>query len=172
MLIRPEMPADHTAIRRVNLAAFGSPLEAALVEQLRGDGLLIASLVAVDDASQVVGHIAFGPVTIVAAEADEMKIASLAPMSVLPSHQHRGIGSMLVEHGIEACRQAHYQAIIVVGHRRYYPRFGVSNAPVAGLRNPFASDAGAFMGLELIQGALSGMEGRVVYPEAFSQFLK
>jgi putative acetyltransferase len=169
VLIRPETPEDYAAIREVNLAAFGSPLEAALVERLRDDGLVIASSVAVDDAGQVVGHILFSPVTIVAAQGDQMQVASLAPMSVLPSHQRRRIGSMLVEHGIDKCRRAHHRAIVLVGHPRYYPRFGFTHALVAGLKNPFAADE-AFMGLELVRGALSEIEGRVVYPEAFNQF--
>ena len=169
VLIRPETPDDYAAIREVNLAAFGSPLEAALVERLRDDGLVIASLVAVDDAGQVVGHILLSPVRIMATKGDQMQVASLAPMSVLPSHQRRGIGSMLVEHGIEVCKRAHYHAIVLVGHPRYYPRFGFTHALVAGLKNPFAADE-AFMGLELVRGALSEIEGCVVYPEAFNQF--
>ena len=169
VLIRPETPDDYAAIREVNLAAFGSPLEAALVERLRDDGLVIASLVAVDKAGQVVGHILLSPVRIMANKGDQMQVASLAPMSVLPSHQRRGIGSMLVEHGIEVCKRAHYHAIVLVGHPRYYPRFGFTHALVAGLKNPFAADE-AFMGLELVRGALSEIEGRVVYPEAFNQF--
>ena len=169
LLIRPETPDDYAATRKVNLAAFGSPLEATLVERLRGDGLVIASLVAVDDAGQVVGHILFSPVTIMTTEGDRIQVASLAPMSVLPSHQRRGIGSMLVAHGIEVCRRAHYRAIVLVGHPSYYPRFGFSHAVVAGLKNPFVADE-AFMGLELVRGTLSGIEGRVVYPEAFDEF--
>ncbi len=169
VLIRPETPDDYAAIREVNLAAFGSPLEAALVERLRGDGLVIASLVAVDDAGQVVGHILFSPVRIMTTRGDQMQVASLAPMSVLSSCQRSGIGSMLVEHGIEVCKRAHYHAIVLVGHPRYYPRFGFTHALVAGLKNLFAADE-AFMGMEFVRGALSEIEGCVVYPEAFNQF--
>ena len=165
------MPDHYAAIRKVNLAAFSSPLEAALVERLRDDGLVITSLVAIDDADQVVGHILFSPVTIMASRGDQMQAASLAPMSVLPSHQRSGIGSMLVKHGIKVCRQAHYRAIVVVGHPNYYPRFGFSHALVAQLKNPFAADE-AFMGLELVRGALPDIEGTVVYPEAFKQLAR
>jgi len=169
VLIRPETVDDYAAIREVNLAAFGSALEATLVERLRDDGLVIASLVAVDGAGQFVGHILFTPVTIMATDGDQMQVASLAPMCVLPSHRRRGIGSMLVEHGIEVCRRAHCRAMVLVGHPSYDPRFGFSHAVVAGLKNPFAADE-AFMGLELVRGFLSDIEGRVVYPEASNQF--
>lgn len=151
------------------MAAFDSPLEATLVERLREDGLVIASLLAVDDTRRVLGHILFSPVTIVTGTGDQMQVASLAPMSVLPSHQRRGIGSMLVERGIQACRQAHSRAVVVVGHVNYYPRFGFSYALVSRLANPFAAGE-AFMGLELDRGALSDMDGTVVYPKAFKVF--
>ena len=75
---------------------------------------------------------------------------------------------MLIKHGVETCRGAHYRAIVLVGHPNYYPRFGFSHALVAGLKNPFATDE-AFMGLELVDGALSGIEGHVVYPKVFSE---
>ena len=76
---------------------------------------------------------------------------------------------MLVERGIQACRQAHSRAVVVVGHINYYPRFGFSHALVSRLTNPFAAGE-AFMGLELVRGALSDMEGMVVYPPAFQVF--
>jgi putative acetyltransferase len=169
VIICPETPEHYAAIRALHVAAFDSPLEATLVERLREDGLVIASLLAVDDTRRVLGHILFSPVTIVTGTGDQMQVASLAPMSVLPSHQRRGIGSVLVERGIQACRQAHSRAVVVVGHMNYYPRFGFSHALVSRLANPFAAGE-AFMGLELDRGALSDMDGTVVYPKAFKVF--
>ena len=76
---------------------------------------------------------------------------------------------MLVERGLEACKQAGYRAAIVVGHPNYYPRFGFSHALVANLENPFAN-GDAFMGIALARGSLSGLDdGRIVYPEVFNQ---
>lgn len=167
VIIRAETADDLAAIGAVNRAAFGGEEEARLVELLRNEGAMIASFVAVDPSGEMVGHILFSPATIVT-PMNEMQVASLAPMAVVPSRQRQGVGSMLVKHGLQACKQAGYRAVIVVGHLNYYPRFGFSHAVVHRLENPFATDD-AFMGLELAPGSLSNLEGRIVYPKAFDQ---
>ena len=90
---------------------------------------------------------------------------ALAPMSVRPDRQRQGIGSALVRAALERARQQGWQAVIVLGHPGYYPRFGFSAALARPLASPFSGDA--FMALELIPGALQGGAGRVVYPSAF-----
>lgn len=168
MLIRREAGGDYDSINRVNRQAFDGDQEARLVELLRKESFIITSLVAVDDAGEVVGHVLFSPATIVIA-ADERQVASLAPLAVVPSRQRRGIGSRLVEHGLHECKLAGYRAAIVVGHPNYYPRFGFSHALVSTLENPFAN-GDAFMGVELARGSLSGLgQGRIVYPDVFNQ---
>ena len=168
MLIRAETTADIAAIDQVNREAFSGHQEARLVGLLRERANVIASLIAVDQSRQVVGHILFSPATLVTSS-HEIQVASLAPMAVLPVFQRRGIGSMLVERGLKECKQAGYRAAIVVGHPNYYPRFGFSASVVANLENPF-TQSDAFMGIELSRGALSDLGGgRVVYPDVFNQ---
>ena len=48
MIIRPEEDIDHASVRRLHLAAFETPAEADLVENLRRDGSAVVSLVAVE----------------------------------------------------------------------------------------------------------------------------
>jgi putative acetyltransferase len=168
MLIRAECSEDVVAIDRVNREAFGSDVEARLVEALRHARAVISSLVAVDNQGHVVGHILFSPATIITAS-HEMRVASLAPMAVTPARQRTGIGSMLIGRGLQECKRAGYRAAIVVGHPSYYPRFGFSSALVANLNNPFAK-GDAFMGIELANGSLSDLDdGQIVYPDAYNQ---
>ena len=58
MLIRPEAESDHDLIRLVNEEAFGRTDEAVLVDQLRRDGAVLLSLIALDG-NRGVGHIMF-----------------------------------------------------------------------------------------------------------------
>jgi hypothetical protein len=48
----------------------------------------------------------------------------LAPMAVLTKLQEKGIGSQLVKTGIEICSTQGYDAVVVLGHPEYYPKFG------------------------------------------------
>lgn len=164
MCIREETPRDHDAIREVNRLAFKGEDEAQLVDRLRADGLVVASLVAVEG-GRVVGHILFSELPIETPNG-VVRAAALAPMAVRPERQRRGIGCALVRQGLEVCRERGHSIILVVGHPTYYPRFGFSAERAGNLRAPFSGDA--FMALELTPGALEGVVGTVRYPEAFS----
>ncbi|MGH9372628.1 MAG: hypothetical protein ACRD15_13960 [Vicinamibacterales bacterium] len=50
--------------------------------------------------------------------------------------------------------------------RQLRPRFGFSTEQARFLESPFPPEA--FMALELTPGALSGIRGRVRYPDAFA----
>jgi putative acetyltransferase len=162
--IRGERKEDFEGVRRVNEAAFGQPAEADLVDALRSGGAATVSLVA-EVKGQIVGHILFSPVTVQGA--DDLKAVGLGPMAVLPEHQRRGIGSLLIRKGLEYCRKAGIQAVVVLGHPDYYPRFGFRRASSWGLRCEFDAPDEAFMALELIPNVLSGRSGVVNYHAAF-----
>lgn len=164
--IRRETPADEAAIHALNLAAFGGSLEADLVDALRREARPFVSLVAVDGDS-IVGHIAFSPASL---DSDAGKpIAGLGPMAVLPSRQRQGIGSALVEAGLEHCRTAGFVAVVVLGHATYYPRFGFVRASDFGLGCEYDVPEEVFMARELEPDALAHAlgPGLVRYHPAF-----
>jgi len=122
--IREEIPADQDAIRKINELAFEHGPEATLVDRLRVSCERYVSFVAVDQGT-VIGHILFTPVTL---DGGSVVGMGLAPMAVHPSHQNRGIGSLLVRHGLDYLRESDCPFVIVLGHPSYYPRFGFEPA--------------------------------------------
>ncbi|MDN3646702.1 N-acetyltransferase [Pontixanthobacter aestiaquae] len=128
--LRPEQSGDEAAIHALTEAAFRDmPFsdgdEAPLVGKLRDAGDLTLSLVA-EDAEQIVGHIAFSPVTISDGAADWY---GLGPVSVTPVLQQTGIGSKLITRGIADIRAMGAKGIILLGSDEYYPRFGFTHDP-------------------------------------------
>jgi putative acetyltransferase len=162
--VRRERPGDIAAIRAVHEAAFETTAEAALVDRLRTEAWPLVSLVA-DDEVGIVGHILFSPVAI--EEQAGIRVAGLAPVAVLPAHQRRGVGAALVRAGLEACVHAGFDAVVVVGHASYYPRFEFRPASQFGLRCEYDVPDDVFMALELRPGALAGRSGTVRYHPAF-----
>ena len=163
MEIRGRTAADDAAIRQLNDDTFGGHYESRLIEDLRAAGLDAVELVAVEN-DDIVGHILF---SVLATTIDRQTVPALAlaPMAVRPDRQRRGIGSALVRAGLDLARDRDWRAIIVLGHKGYYPRFGFSAALARPLEAPFSGDA--FMALELAPDVLRGEKGRVTYPPAF-----
>jgi len=159
MLIRQEGKTDYRQIRSLNDQAFGSPEESQLIDELRQQGLAVLSLVA-ESEGEIIGHILFSRIKL----GDEPVVA-LAPMCVASVHQKKGVGGALIQQGMRILKQRGEKAVFVLGHKKYYPKFGFS----AELAKPFECEyAGdSFFAHELQPGWLEGKTGRIVYPEAF-----
>ena len=166
-VIREENDEDRVAIWDVNRSAFESEAEANLVDALRDGGYVEVSLVAEID-GKIVGHILFSRVMI-RTTVGEVEAVSLAPMAVLPNHQRQGIGSKLVQAGLEACREEGQKIVMVLGHPDFYSRFGFSADLAQPFENPFGS-GDVWMARELLPGVLADVAGRVEYPPPFGDF--
>lgn len=128
IVIRDEMPADIDAITEVTIAAFktlevSNQTEHFIIKALRAADALALSLVA-EREEQVVGHTAFSPVTI--SDGSEGWYG-LGPVSVLPEYQNQGIGTALIEEGLERLKSLDAKGCCLVGHPGYYTRFGFEN---------------------------------------------
>lgn len=163
--VRRETPEDIEAIHYVNEQAFGGKQEADIVDALRNRGAVTLSLVAVRG-NKIVGHILFSPVTI-ESESSNFTAVALAPMAVLPEFQGKGIGSRLVNDGLEECRTLGHEIVVVLGHPDYYPRFGFVPARPRGIECEFEAPEEAWMIMELREGALAGRRGTVKFQPEF-----
>lgn len=166
MIIRDERPEDLEPIRKINRQAFKGEAEVQLIDQLRRDGEIVLSLVALMN-GEAVGHILFSELDSLT-HGGPIQAVTLAPMAVKPEFQEHGIGSALVERGLALCRELGYTVVIVLGHPDYYPRFGFSAEKAQALQSPYSMLGAAYMALELVPGALEGVEGTVRYPAAFA----
>jgi len=132
IVIRNEKRDDICAITVVTIEAFktlaiSNHTEHFIIEGLRAAKALAVSLVAEMD-GQVIGHIAFSPITI---SDGTPNWYGLGPVSVLPEHQRKGTGKALIEEGLSRLKDMNARGCCLVGHPDYYRKFGFKN--VSGL---------------------------------------
>jgi putative acetyltransferase len=130
MIIRNETKLDIEAISEVTITAFrtlpiSNHTEQFIINALRQANALTISLVAEVD-GQVIGHIAFSPVTI---SDGSPNWHGLGPISVLPEYQKQGIGKSLVNEGLSLLKALGSKGCALVGDPDYYQRFGFRNIP-------------------------------------------
>lgn len=130
MVIRNESATDHQAIFDLTKRAF-APMpfsegdEQNLINALRSSDALVISMVAVLN-ERVVGHIAFS----LANSGDpNAKWFALGPVAVEPALQRQGIGSALVDAGIQCLTSMGASGCILTGDPNYYSRFGFKEFP-------------------------------------------
>lgn len=167
IVIRDESGQDQDAIWNVHCKAFGTEAEANLVNELRRGEYVEVSQVA-ESENTIVGHTLYSRISIHTSNG-LIDALSLAPMAVLPSFQRQGIGSQLIESSLLRCKEHGHKIVLVLGHPDYYSRFGFSATLAEPLISPFGG-GDAWMALELVEGALSGIEGTVQYPPPFGNF--
>ena len=109
MHIRKETATDHAAVYSVVKRAFehaehADGNEQDLVNALRKGDAFIPELSLVAEADgKVVGHIMFTRATV-----DGKPVLALAPLSVLPEYQRKGIGKALIQEGHKIAKELGY----------------------------------------------------------------
>lgn len=160
---RAELPGDAVALREVLLAAFPTSEEADLVDALREDqtawleGLSLLAL----EGDRVVAQ-----ALLTRAHVGGEPVLALAPCATRPDRQRRGAGSAAIRAALAAARARGENAVVVLGHPDFYPRFGFESASAAGITAPFDAPDEAFLVLSLTRGR-PVPRGRIDYPAAF-----
>jgi len=125
VIIRKESQSDVGAITDITVAAFknhpySKNTEQFIIKALRAANALTVSLVA-ELEGKIAGHIAFSPVTFTDGSENWY---GLGPISVQPGYQKQGIGTKLVNEGLNLLKDLGARGCVLVGDPNYYERFG------------------------------------------------
>ncbi|KYQ84081.1 GCN5 family acetyltransferase [Acinetobacter sp. NRRL B-65365] len=161
--IRNEQPSDIPNIFELTQAAFkdieySSHTEQFIVNALRDSQQLTVSLVA-EYEGQIIGHIAFSPVSISDGTTDWY---GLGPVSVQPEFQNQGVGSQLIHIGLEKLKTLKAAGCVLLGDPEYYARFGFKAKPELVLQGVPAEY------FQTLSFSEKMPHGDVVYAEAFN----
>jgi putative acetyltransferase len=168
--IRAERPDDVQAIADVVAAAFGSEVEARLVEQIRSSPNFVPELSLVAEADgRVVGHVMVSCATL-QGDGTSHRIANLSPLAVAPEAQRQGIGSALVREVVARAEQRGEPLVVLEGSPVFYGRLGFEHSVLYDIHINLPSwappEAAQVIRLRTYDPS---WRGRVVYPPAFHE---
>lgn len=174
IIIKQEQVKDYKVTEEVVKCAFANAEhsdknEHNLVSRIRNSNVFIPelSLVAMDkDNNKQVGHILLSKIKIMNHNQIVESLA-LAPVSVLPEYQNKGVGRFLILEALREVKELEYNSVIVLGHPEYYPKFGFKKASTWGIKAPFEVPDEAFMAIELHANVLDKVSGVVEYPSVY-----
>ena len=163
MKIRESVENDIKFIKKVHQNAFDQS-DGEVVSQLAIDLLEdktaqpILSLVAERD-NEIIGNIIFSSVGIEGVEGISAYI--LAPLAVIKVAQRNGVGTQLINKGLEILKEHGAEIVLVYGDPDYYMRTGFKAGhnlkPPQKLKYPEE----AWMAQELVEGILTKTQGTV-----------
>jgi len=161
--IRESVERDKDTIRKVHQNAFGQ-LEGKAVSQLAIDLLEdktaqpILSLVA-EQNNEIIGNIIFSSVNIEGVE--EVSAYILAPLAVTRPVQRSGIGTQLINKGLETLKERGAKIVLVYGDPNYYMRTGFKADHKLKPPHKLKYPEEAWMAQELVEGILNKTKGMV-----------
>jgi len=168
--VREEQPAHQPAVRRLHAVAFGGEhgrVVADLVDELRRaatprDALSLVAL----EADEVVGHVLFTR-SLLDAPPRLVAVQVLSPLGVLPERQGQGIGSALVQRGLELMDVRGVPLVFLEGSPAYYARFGFEPGAARGFRKPSLRIPDAAFQVRRLSAWEAWMTGTLVYAHTF-----
>mgnify|MGYP000341794175 CR=1 FL=1 len=172
VILRQEVASDFDSVFGLIESAFKNEeysdhSEQYLVQRLRNAPSFIPELSIVAEVDHLlVGHILLTPIK-VKNESMDFDSLALAPVSVVPTFQGKGIGGKLIFKSHEIAEKLGHTSIILLGHSEYYPKFGYQVLDRFDITLPFDVAKENCMAIELIEDALAEVNGVVEYPAEF-----
>ena len=153
----PERPADRAAVERLSERAFGPGRYAKTAYRLREgvEGSPTLSFVA------RVGPLLVGANRMTPIVVGQSPALLLGPLVVEPAFRQLGVGEQLIRLSLEAARAEGHRLVLLVGDAAYYERNGFTVVPPGRIALPGPVDPDRLLYLELVEGALASVSGRV-----------
>jgi predicted N-acetyltransferase YhbS len=158
----PQVPADHTAIEKLDERTFGPGRFARSAYRLREGVEPDYSLSFVARVGTLlVGANRMTPI-LCGHGRDLVPALLLGPLSVDPAFRSGGIGEALVMKSLEAAKAAGHKLVFLVGDLAYYARMGFDPVPYGKLAFCGPVDPDRLLYCELAAGAFAEVHGRVM----------
>ncbi|MFD2114542.1 GNAT family N-acetyltransferase [Paenibacillus yanchengensis] len=175
--IRKETESDWYNVELITQHAFWNKyqpgcVEHYLVHHLRQheDYLPALSRVAVKD-GEIIGCVMYTKSQVVDGLSTH-EVITFGPLCVEPKWQGCGVGELLIKETMKLAASEGYKGVIIFGEADYYPKFGFKTCDHFNITTADGKNFAAFMGMELVEGSMQGIQGKFYESNVFSQLSK
>jgi predicted N-acetyltransferase YhbS len=140
--LRQEKPSDYIKVAEAIIdtykaVPYSNHKEQDMVDRLRKSDAFVPrlSIVAHDGQGTIAGHVLLSKIKI-ESEAKIYEALALAPLSVRPAYQNKGVGAKLVLESHRIAKSMGYNYIVILGIPNYYPKFGYKFTSIYSIKLP------------------------------------
>lgn len=172
IVIRREKETEYHKTEEVVLRAFWNKHhlgcnEHLLVHKMRDNEAYLPELSRVAVVGdEIVGVICFAK-AMLENQGKVKEVLTFGPLCAAPEWQGCNVGGLLLEETLALAKEAGYEGVIIFGEPDYYPLHGFQTCDNFGITTEDGKNFDAFMGIELVDGALSGFGGKFIEPKVF-----
>lgn len=174
--IRLERESDYHTVENLTREAFWNVYQPGCTEhfvlhQYRSNPDFIPELDFVMEIDGVImGHVMFSKAELVTDDGGIVPILTFGPISIAPEFKRQGYGITLLQHALSKAREMGHGAVFMEGNIDFYKHAGFVLASSLNIHyhaEPRESEVPYFLGLELLPGYLTGMEGTYHTPRGY-----
>lgn len=175
-IIRLERESDYRIVENLTREAFWNVYQPGCVEHYvlhcyRNNPDFIPELDFVMELEgQIIGHVMFSKAEIISDDGRRIPILTFGPISISPEFKRQGYGITLLRHALGKAKAMGYGAVFMEGNIDFYRHAGfvmASSLKIHYHAEPRESVVPYFLGQELQEGYLYGIEGTYHTPEGY-----
>lgn len=176
IIIRLERESDYQTVENLTREAFWNVYQPGCTEHYvlhcyRSHPDFIPELDFVMEVDgSIIGHVMFSRAEVICDDGSSLPILTFGPISIAPDHKRQGYGIILLRHALDKAKEMGFGAVFMEGNIDFYGHAGfvlASSLKVHYHAEPRESEVPYFLGLELKEGYLNGIEGTYHTPKPY-----
>lgn len=173
IIIRPEIPADFSAVETLVREAFWDRYRPGCMEHfvlhcLRKDPAFVPELsLVMEQGGQLIGQFAACRAVVELHGGNSLAVLNAGPLCIAPEFQRQGFGRMLLDAAMQHAAALGFGAAVLEGDPGFYGPSGFVPGKRIGIRYADDPEADYFLVKELRPGFLHGKSGTYRDPEGY-----
>lgn len=111
---------------------------------------------------KIVGNIMYAKAFVENENGERLEVISFGPVSVLPSYQHKGVGTSLIQHSLRQAMNMGHKVVVIYGHPYNYCKYGFVGAKSLNISDENGRFPYSMLAIEIQKGFLNNHKWKFI----------